>query len=49
VVWYAAAFGDVQVADVFEGYDDGGVDGGQVGGAVAVAAGGSVFAESHVA
>jgi hypothetical protein len=28
----ASAFGDVQVADVFEGRDDGGADGGQVGG-----------------
>ena len=28
----AAAFGDVQVADVFEGRDDGGSDGGQIGG-----------------
>ena len=28
----AAAFGDVQVAGVFEGRDDGGADGGQVGG-----------------
>jgi hypothetical protein len=27
----APAFGDVQVADVFEGRDDGGADGGQVG------------------
>jgi hypothetical protein len=27
----AAAFGDVQVADVFDGRDDGGPDGGQVG------------------
>ncbi len=31
----AAAFGDVQVADVFEGRGDGGADGGQVGGPVA--------------
>jgi hypothetical protein len=30
----AAAFGDVQVADVFDGRDDGGADGGQVGGPV---------------
>jgi hypothetical protein len=28
----APAFGDVQVAGVFEGRDDGGADGGQVGG-----------------
>jgi hypothetical protein len=28
----ASAFGDVQVAGVFEGRDDGGADGGQVGG-----------------
>ena len=27
-----SAFGDVQVAGVFEGRDDGGADGGQVGG-----------------
>ena len=32
----AAAFGDVQVAGVFEGRDDGGADGGQVGGPAAV-------------
>jgi hypothetical protein len=30
------AFGDVQVAGVFEGRDDGGADGGQVGGPAAV-------------
>jgi hypothetical protein len=45
----AAAFGDVQVAGVFEGGDDGSPDGGQVGGPAAGAAGGSVFAERHVA
>ena len=32
----APAFGDVQVAVVFEGLDDGGADGGQVGGPAAV-------------
>jgi hypothetical protein len=32
----AAAFGDVQVADVFDGRDDGGADGGQVGGPLPV-------------
>jgi hypothetical protein len=30
----APAFGDVQVAGVFEGRDDGGADGGQVGGSL---------------
>src|SRR5258705_13247328 len=45
----AAAFGDVQVAGVFEGRDDGGADGGQVDGSAAGAAGGGVFAEGHVA
>ena len=35
----ASAFGDVQVAGVFDGRDDGGADGGQVGRAVAGAAG----------
>jgi len=44
----AAAFGDVQVADVFDGRDDGGADGGQVGGPVAGTAGGIVFAERRV-
>ena len=32
----APAFGDVQAAGVFEGRDDGGADGGQVGGPAAV-------------
>jgi hypothetical protein len=39
----AAAFGDVQVAGVFEGRGDGGADGGQVGGPAAGAAGGGIF------
>src|SRR5271170_3980655 len=45
----AAAFGDVQVAGVFEGRDDGGADGGKVDGSAAGTAGGGVFAEGHVA
>jgi hypothetical protein len=45
----AAAFGDVQVAGVFEGRDDGGADGGQVDRAAAGAAGGGIFPESKVA
>src|SRR6266700_3524586 len=45
----AAAFGDVQVAGVLEGRDDGGADGGQVGRSAAGPAGGGVFAEGHVA
>ena len=45
----AAAFGDVQVAGVFEGRGDGGADGGQVDGPAAGAAGGGVFTEGHVA
>src|SRR5258708_33260367 len=44
----AAAFGDVQVAGVFDGRDDGSADGGQVGGPAAGAAGRGVFGESHV-
>jgi hypothetical protein len=44
----AAAFGDVQVAGVFEGRDDGGADGGQVGRPAAGAAGGAVFSETQV-
>ena len=44
----AAAFGDVQVAGVFDGRDDRGADGGQVGGAAAGAAGRGVLAEGHV-
>src|SRR5215472_9028767 len=44
----AAAFGDVQVAGVFDGRDDGGADGGQVDRAAAGAAGGGVFAEGDV-
>ena len=45
----APAFGDVQIAGVFDGRDDGGTDGGQVGKPTAGAAGRGVFAESHVA
>jgi hypothetical protein len=45
----APAFGDVQVAGVFEGRDDGSPDGGQVGGPAAGAAGRGIFAETHVA
>src|SRR5579859_648667 len=45
----AATFGDVQVAGVFEGCDDGGADGGQVDGPAAGAAGGGIFPESKVA
>src|SRR5205807_2664040 len=45
----ASAFGDVQVAGVFEGRDDGCADGGQVGGPAAGAAGGGIFPESKVA
>jgi hypothetical protein len=44
----AAAFGDVQVAGVFEGRDDGGADGGQVDGPAAGPAGGGVFTERRV-
>ena len=44
----AAAFGDVQVAGVFDGRDDRGADGGQVEGAVAGGAGRGVLAECHV-
>jgi hypothetical protein len=43
----ASAFGDVQVAGVFEGRSDGGPDGGQVGGPAAGAAGRGIFAEGH--
>jgi len=45
----APAFGDVQVAGVFDGRDDGGADGGQVDGPAAGAAGGGIFPESKVA
>jgi hypothetical protein len=45
----APAFGDVQVAGIFEGGDDGGADGGQVGRPAAGAAGRGVLAEGHVA
>jgi hypothetical protein len=43
-----AAFGDVQVAGVFDGRGDGGADGGQVNGPPAGTAGGGVFMECHV-
>jgi hypothetical protein len=45
----APAFGDVQVAGVFEGRDDGGADRGRVGGPAAGPAGGGVFDETYVA
>src|SRR5690348_13190310 len=45
----AAAFGDVQVAGVFEGRGDGRAEGGQVGWPAAGAAGGGIFPESKVA
>ena len=45
----APAFGDVQVAGVFDGRDDGGADGDQVGRPAAGAAGRGIFAEGHVA
>jgi hypothetical protein len=44
----APAFGDVQVAGVFDGRDDGGADGSQVGRPAAGTAGGGVFIECHV-
>ena len=44
----APAFGDVQVAGVFDGRGDGGADGGQVGGPAAGTAGGRVLAERRV-
>jgi hypothetical protein len=44
----AAAFGDVQVAGVFEGRDEGGTDGGQVDRPAAGAAGRGIFTEAHV-
>ena len=45
----APAFGDVQVAGIFDGRGDGGTDGGQVGRPAAGSAGRGIFAESHVA
>jgi hypothetical protein len=45
----AAAFGDVQVAGVFDRRDDGGADGGQVDRPAAGAARGGVLAEADVA
>src|SRR5690349_19391876 len=45
----AAVFGDVQVAGVFDGRDDGRADGGQVDGPAAGTAGRGIFAEGHVA
>jgi hypothetical protein len=44
----AAAFGDVQVAGVLEGRDDGGADRGQVGRPASGPAGGGVFTETQV-
>ncbi len=44
----ASAFGDVQVAGVFDGRDDGGADGGQVDGPATGTAGGHIFTERHV-
>jgi hypothetical protein len=44
----ASAFGDVQLAGVFDGRDDGGADDDQVGGYAAGAAGGGVLAERRV-
>src|SRR6266699_4591570 len=44
----APAFGDVQVAGVLDGRDDGGAYGGQVRGPAAGPAGGSVFAERRI-
>src|SRR5947209_11812918 len=44
----AAAFGDVQVAGVFDSTDDGRADGGQVVGPAPGAAGGGVFTERRV-
>src|SRR5689334_3398544 len=44
----AAAFGDVEVADVLEGRDDGGADRGQVGRPASGPAGGGVFTETQV-
>jgi hypothetical protein len=41
----ASAFGDTEVADVFDGRDDGSADGGQAGGPAAGAVGGCVCAE----
>ena len=45
----APAFGDAQVAGVFDGRDDGSADGGQVHRPAAGAVGRGIFAESHVA
>ncbi len=45
----AAAFGDVQVAGIFEGRDDGGADGGQVDRPAAGTAGRGILGETHVA
>jgi hypothetical protein len=45
----AAALGDVQVAGVFDGRDDGGADGGQVDRPDSGAGGGGVLAEGRVA
>jgi hypothetical protein len=45
----ASAFGDVQVAGLLDGRDDGGADGGQVGRPAVGTAGGGIFTETHVA
>src|SRR4029077_16835333 len=45
----ASAFGEVQVAGVFDGRDDGSPDGGQVGRPAAGTAVRGIFAEGHVA
>jgi len=44
----ASAFGDVQVAGVFQGGDDGGADGGQVDRPAAGPADGGVSMEGHI-
>ena len=44
----APAFGDVQVAGVFDGRDDGGADGGQVGWPAAGTASRGIFAGSDI-
>jgi hypothetical protein len=45
----APAFGDVKISGIFDGGDDSGANGGQVGRPTAGAAGGAIFAEGHVA
>jgi hypothetical protein len=44
----AQVFWDVQVAEVFDGRDDGGADSGQVDGPAAGPAGSGVFVEGHI-